>query len=225
MAAARLLRHIFPKVFFARMVGMGLLGASCSFTRFRITEPVPKELWMEIPAKLKQFAFQDIDDIPEERAWGWVSFEDMLDVDWRSAPPDKGAYLAFAFRLDTRRIPPAVLKKHVMMAMREEEHRIKEQGKKFIGRERKSELRDQVRLRLMGRFLPIPSVFDVVWATETNTVYLTSVQTKLIELFVEHFTLSFDLHLEPLTPYALAASFLDDTAIQRLDTLEPTQFA
>ena len=39
---------------------MGILSASCSFTRFKITEPVPKELWMEIPAKLRQFAFQDI---------------------------------------------------------------------------------------------------------------------------------------------------------------------
>lgn len=116
---------------------MGILSASCSFTRFKITEPVPKELWMEIPAKLRQFAFQDIDDIAEERAWGWTSFEDMLDMQWRSAPPEKGAYLAFALRLDTRRIPPAVLKKYVTIALREEEARIKEQGKKFIARDRK----------------------------------------------------------------------------------------
>ena len=67
---------------------MGILSASCSFTRFKITEPVPKELWMEIPAKLRQFAFQDIDDIAEERGWGWTSFEDMLDMQWRSAPPE-----------------------------------------------------------------------------------------------------------------------------------------
>ena len=99
---------------------MGILSASCSFTRFKITEPVPKELWMEIPAKLRQFAFQDIDDIAEERGWGWTSFEDMLDMQWRSAPPEKGAYLAFALRLDTRRIPPAVLKKYVTIALREE---------------------------------------------------------------------------------------------------------
>ena len=57
---------------------MGILSASCSFTRFKITEPVPKELWMEIPAKLRQFAFQDIDDIAEERGWGWTSFEDAM---------------------------------------------------------------------------------------------------------------------------------------------------
>ena len=107
---------------------MGILSASCSFTRFKITEPVPKELWMEIPAKLRQFAFQDIDDIAEERGWGWTSFEDMLDMQWRSAPPEKGAYLAFALRLDTRRIPPAVLKKYVTIALREEEGRIKEKS-------------------------------------------------------------------------------------------------
>ena len=203
---------------------MGLLGASCSFTRFRITETIPKELWMEIPAKLKQFAFQDIDDVADERGWGWTSFEDMLDTQWRSAPPDKGAYLAFALRLDTRRIPPAVLKKHMMIALREEETRIKEQGKKFIARDRKNELKDQVKLRLMSRFLPIPAVFDVAWATDENTVYLASAQSKLIELFMNHFTLTFDLHLEPLTPYALAASMLDEKTLARLDNLEPTSF-
>ena len=203
---------------------MGLLDASCSFTRFRIADTVPRELWMEIPAKLKQFAFQDIDEIAEERAWGWVSFEDMLDSEWGSAPPDKGAYLAFALRLDTRRIPPAVLKKHLAIALREEEKRIHELGKKFIARDRKKELQEQVKLRLMSRFLPIPAVFDVGWATDSNTVYLASTQSKLIELFMNHFTLTFDLHLEPLTPYALAASMLDEANIARLDTLEPTRF-
>lgn len=203
---------------------MGLLSASCSFTRFRITEPVPRELWTEIPAKLKQFAFQDIDDVADERAWGWTCFEDMLDTAWRSAPPEKGAYLAFALRLDTRRIPPAVLKKHVMIALREEESRIKEQGKKFIARERKNELRDQVKLRLMGRFLPIPAVFDIAWNTDSNLVYLSSTQAKLIELFTELFIRTFDLNIEPLTPYTLAASMLDEATLARLDTLEATRF-
>ncbi|MFQ9867055.1 MAG: hypothetical protein ACLRWP_08635 [Bilophila wadsworthia] len=139
---------------------MGILSASCSFTRFKITEPVPKELWMEIPAKLRQFAFQDIDDIAEERGWGWTSFEDMLDMQWRSAPPEKGAYLAFALRLDTRRIPPAVLKKYVTIALREEEGRIKEQGKSSspgIGKRTSG----SGQTAPYGAFSPIPAVFDV----------------------------------------------------------------
>ncbi len=203
---------------------MGLLSASCSFTRFRILDPVPQELWEQIPAKLIQYAIQDIDDIPEERAWGWTCFEDMLDTSWHSAPPHKGEYLAFALRLDTRRIPAAVLKKHLQLALRKEELHNKEQGKKFISRDRRTELRDQVRLRLLGRFLPIPAIFDVVWNTSTNIVYLASTQTKVAELFMNHFTLSFDLHLEPLTPYSLATTMLDEPAMTRLDMLQPTSF-
>lgn len=203
---------------------MGLLSASCSFTRFRILDPVPQELWGQIPAKLKQYSIQDIDDIPEERAWGWACFEDMLDTSWHSAPPEKGEYLAFALRLDTRRIPTAVLKKHLQLALRKEELQNLEQGKKFISRDRRTELRDQVRLRLLGRFLPIPAIFDVVWNTSTNIVYLASTQTKVAELFMNHFTLSFDLHLEPLTPYSLATTMLDEQAMAKLDMLQPTNF-
>lgn len=203
---------------------MGLLSASCSFTRFRILDPVPQELWGQIPAKLKQYAIQDIDDIPEERAWGWTCFEDMLDTSWQSSPPEKGEYLSFALRLDTRRIPTAVLKKHLQLALHKEELQNREQGKKFISRERRTELRDQVRLRLLGRFLPIPAVFDVVWNTSTNLVYLASTQTKVAELFMNHFTLSFDLHLEPLTPYSLATTMLDEQAMTKLDMLQPTSF-
>jgi hypothetical protein len=181
-------------------------------------------LWPAIPDKLRQFSFKDIDAIPEERSWGWTSFDDMLDTAWRSAPPEKGAYLAFAFRLDTRRIPPGVLKKHVLVAVREEEARIREQGTKFIARARKIELRDAVRLRLMQRFLPIPAVFEVIWATDSGRICLASHNTKLIDLFMEHFTLSFNLHLEALTPYGLASTILDEAAMRRADELEPTRF-
>ena len=79
-------------------------------------------------------------------------------------------------------------------------------------------------MRLLGRFLPIPAIFDVVWATDSNIVYLASTQSKLIELFMNHFTLTFDLHLEPLTPYALAATLMDEASLSRLDNLEPTSF-
>ena len=47
---------------------MGFCNASCSFTRFRIIDPIPSELWTQIPDKLRQFAFRDIDDLPEMQA-------------------------------------------------------------------------------------------------------------------------------------------------------------
>lgn len=204
---------------------MGFCNASCSFTRFRIIDPIPSELWTQIPDKLRQFSFRDIDDLPEMQAHGWVCFEDMLDSEWRTAPPHKGAYLLFSLRLDTRRIPAAVIKKHLTLALKAEKEKMQEQGKKFISRERKKELKEQVLLRLRQRFLPIPAEFNVIWATDRNEVWFASTQGKMIDLFMEAFLNSFELHLEQLTPYSLAETLLDEAAMSRLDRIEATQFA
>ena len=51
---------------------MGFANSTCSFTRFRILDSVPDALWPQIPDKLRQSAFRDIDDIPEMQAQGWV---------------------------------------------------------------------------------------------------------------------------------------------------------
>lgn len=204
---------------------MGFLRSSCSFTRFRIIDEIPSDLWLQIPSKLKQFAFQDIDNTTQERAWGWTNFDDMLDTNWHVSPPEKGEYLTFGLRLETRRIPPAVLKKHITIALREEQIRNQNLGQKYINKNRKIELCEQVNLRLFKHFLPIPAIFDVVWSTTTNIVYLTSIQSKLIDLFMNFFTLTFDVHLEIQTPYNLAVSILDEQLfIDKLDNIELTRF-
>ena len=204
---------------------MGFANSTCSFTRFRILDPMPDALWPQIPDKLKQFAFRDIDDIPEMQAQGWVCFEDMLDSEWAVAPPQKGAYIVFSLRLDMRRIPAGVVKKHLALALRQKKERMREQNKTFISRERKKELKEQVMLRLRQRFLPVPGEFNVLWATDKNEVWFASTQNKMIDLFMEEFLKTFELHLEQLTPYTLAASMLDEESLIRLDQLEATQFA
>lgn len=203
---------------------MGFLSTSTTFTRFRFTEPIPKDLWGNISAKLKQYSFRDIDDTPDERAWGWVNFDDMLDTAWASSPPEKGEYLCFSLRLDTRRIPPAVLKKHTLIALREEEKKAKEQGRDYISRTRKKELQDAVKAKLMARFLPIPAEFNVVWNTREHIVYFGSIQEKVIHLFTEFFSLTFDLDLEPLTPFSLAVQLLGEDSIKKLENVTFCQF-
>lgn len=203
---------------------MGFSSNSCSFTRFRILDSVPQELWPQIPNRLKQYAFRDIDDMPEMEAHGWVNFDDMLDTAWETSPPQKGTYIVFSLRQDLRRIPAGVIKKHVAIAMRDEKERMKEHGKKYVSRERKQELKEQVILRLRSRFLPVPGEFNVLWATDKNEVWFASTQGKMIDLFTEYFLVTFDLHLEQLTPYSLATHLLDEKYHNRLDMLESTQF-
>jgi hypothetical protein len=201
---------------------MGFANNTCSFTRFRILDTVPDELWQQIPDRLRKFAFRDIDDIPEVQSQGWTAFEDMLDTTWENAPPQKGAYLLFSLRVDTRRIPAGVVKKHLALALREEKARM--QGKAFIARDRKQEIKEQVLLRLRRRFLPVPGTFDVLWATERNEVWFASTQDKMIDMFLEEFLKSFELHLEQMTPYNLASFMLDEESLIHLDQLESTSF-
>lgn len=201
-----------------------IVSSSVSFTRFRVIDSIPPDLWTQIPDKLRQFAFRDIDDLPEMQAAGWTCFEDMLDTEWRTAPPQKGDYFTFSLRLDTRRIPPAIIKKQLSLALKAEREKMQAQGKKFISRERKKDLKEQVLLRLRQRFLPTPAEFNVIWATDRNEVWFASTQGKMIDLFMELFITSFGLHLEQIEPYSLAEGLLDDVEMGKLDRCEATQF-
>ena len=204
---------------------MSFLKNSTSFTRFRINEEVPASLWQEVPDKLRQYCFKDIDDLPEKQSWGWASFEDMLDVEWKQNPPQKGGeYLAFCLRLETRRVPPAVIKKHVGLALKKEEEQIRQINKTFVSRERKKEIKELVLLQLNKRFLPIPAEFQVIWNTQSNEVWFSSTQSKMLDLFQEFFTQSFGLYLEQLTPYGLAEEILGEAGLAKLDGLQATTF-
>lgn len=199
---------------------MGFSNSSCSFTRFRVIDPVTAAVITEIPQKLSQFAFRDIEELPEMQGYGWVCLDDMLDSQWDAAPPFKGEFAVFSLRLDTRRIPAGVIKKHLALAIKQEIT----PEKKFISRERKKELREQVLLKLRQRFLPVPAEFNVIWELQTGQVWFASVQTKMLDLFQEYFLNTFDLHLEQLTPYNLATAILGETQIGELDSIQATQF-
>lgn len=204
---------------------MSILSASMGISRYRVMEPVNNEVLGEIPQRLKEFSFRDIDDTTDERSFGWTNIDDFLDVSWTKSPPEKGQYLTFSLRLETRRVSPAVFKKHFQIALNKEMAQNKEAGKEFISRARKQEIREQVMLKLRARALPIPTTFDVAWDTNSGRVILDTTNTKAKALFEDHFQASFDLHLEPLTPFYLALNMLGEEAASTLENLEPTQFA
>jgi len=201
-----------------------LLSASLGLTRYRVVEAIPDSLWREAPKRLKDNAFRDIDATTDERSFGWCNIDNMLDMDWAESPPEKGHYLCFALRLDTRRIPPAVFKKHCMIALAGELEQAKAEGKAFISKDRRREIREQVMLRLRARSLPVPAVFDAVWSMRTGRILLASTNAKAKALFEDHFNLTFGLNLEPLTPFFLAMDMLGEAATPRLETLEPSNF-
>lgn len=177
-----------------------LSASTLNVTKLRIVSDATSRLvlaHMDAPSLLKKHPFLPIDDTPQERSFGWCAWGDLTDTEWNAATPDiGGTYLAFALRIDLRKIAPTLLKKELAIAMKEEEARNREQGKKFINRERKAEIKAQVKLRLMGRALPTPKSIGVVWDTVNDTVYFLSVNDKEVALFCELFTGTFNLELK-----------------------------
>lgn len=204
---------------------MGFMNSSSSFSRFYVLDPVPDSLWSELPDRLKKHAFSDIDDLPEKQAFGWVNFDDMLDSQWELSSPHKGSFFAFSLRLDTRRIPSGVIKKHLTLALRKEEKTNENNNKKYTSRERKKEIKDQVMLWLLKRFLPVPGEFNILWMPEKNEVWFASTECKMIDIFMEFFLITFDLHLEQLTPFSLASSMLNEIHQVSLEKIEPCNFS
>jgi len=204
---------------------MGLLAASGGFTRYRIVGDVQDQILREAPDRLKRFAFVEIEESAEERSFGWVALEDYLDTEWNCAPPEKGHYLTFALRLDTRRVSPAVLKKHLRLALDHEKALIKDTGKAYISKDRKKEIAERVKLSLMARSLPIPAVFEAVWNTLDHVIWLCTTNSKVQTLFEDLFTMTFELHLEPQTPAYLAERIVGAERSLALEQLEPSYFA
>lgn len=203
---------------------MAFFSPSVSITRYRIMDEVSDQLLREVPERLVKHAFQDIDHTADERSFGWVCADDYLDSRWQASPPEKGHFFVFSLRLDTRRVSPAVFKKHVALAEREFLASITDPDKRFISKDRKREIREQVMLKLRARALPVPAVFEAAWDLRSHTVYLASTNSKVRSLFEDLFTLTFELALEPLTPFFLAARMLGEEALPRLESLEPTDF-
>lgn len=203
---------------------MSFLKTSTSFTRFNVIDDVKPEIYDSIEDILRKFAIVDIDDIADERAYGWTSFDDMLDTGFSESSPRKGEFIVFALRLDTRRIAPAIIKKHTAIAIRQEEEKLAELGKKYISKDRKKEIIEQVKLKLRTRTLPVPAVFEVIWDYAGKTVYFASTQRKVLDLFSEYFVRSFDVAIEQVLPYTLAQTILGEGCEDKLDALEPTVF-
>lgn len=200
---------------------MGIFSASSSITRYRVVQEVDSQFWSQVQDLLLQNAFQEIEDSSQESSLGWVSLENMLDSKWRTASPFKGEYLVFALREDRKKVPPALFRKYYQLALQEQQELNQEQGIDKVSRAQQKKLKEQVRTRLLSTTMPVPAVFEVVWNTGNQHVYLGSTSSRAKALFEEYFSSSFRLNLEPLNGYFLARSMLDEEKQGVLDSYKP----
>jgi len=177
---------------------MGLLKGTLTFSRYRLQEPLPGNFNDLLHRQIKRFAFRELPLAGEEKSSGWTSLENVLDTQFEYANYSVGDYVAFAFRLDRKSVPPALLKIRYLEA---EKKTLAAKAKKFLSKGEREEIKERIHLELLSKTFPVPSFFDVCWSLSQNWVIFGSFSPKVTEEFEKLFKKSFNLTLSPLVPW------------------------
>ena len=82
---------------------MGIFAKSLSCTRYFVRGETPPDFLSWADERLQSYLFREIDDTNDEKAWGWVELDNLLQTSFEGGQAHKGEYLAFSLRIDTRK--------------------------------------------------------------------------------------------------------------------------
>ncbi|MEA2084383.1 MAG: recombination-associated protein RdgC [Thermodesulfobacteriota bacterium] len=200
---------------------MGLLSGSVSFVRYAIEGDPPQNFWDFTAEQVAKFSFKDIDDSYEERSVGWVSTFNMFDSEFTEAAYSAGDYIVLSLRIDERKVSLAALKK---FCLKEEERIKKERRVPRLNKAVRQEIKENVRLMLVKKAVPIPSVYDLCWNFSKGTLLFFSTGRKAQEVLENFFKETFGLRIVLQIPYLAAAHLLDDQNRKTLSDIGPSIF-
>jgi DNA recombination-dependent growth factor C len=196
---------------------MGLIKGSLALTRYRVREEPPETLTDEyLSGRLAGNAFVDIEHAPEERSLGLVEFFNHLDSNFNPATYRFGGLLAFTLRLDSRRLPGAILNRYC--AIREAQHLAKT-GQRPNSVVRKG-LKEAVRSDLLRRALLDTELMEVLWLIRENEIWLAAAGEKRRLSFEDLWGRTFGLALEMLVPVTLGLETVPEELRQALLNLK-----
>ena len=195
---------------------MSLLQGTLSLRRFLVLGPVPSEA--DLLEGLRQDAFRPFEDGLEEERLGWCDWRNLLitppDGDWLT----QDRFAIFGLRLDTRKVPTALLKAQVELRLQSLQ---KEKDLAFVGKEARISLADEGKAELLVQVLPTPRIAEVAWDLKGGMLWTTASSSKTQSALTGLFIKSFGCELQPLAPLLLAGRLLPSVPVDSLMALEP----
>jgi DNA recombination-dependent growth factor C len=201
---------------------MGLISGSGSFTRYLTHGALPENFMEGLSEKIARYSFRNLDEKSiDERSVGWVNVMDMFDSRFAGLDFLKEPYITMSLRVDERKIPATALKQYCLEA---EEKIKKDENLEYLPKNRRSDIKDGVRLRLLKRAIPVSRCYDMIWNYSTGLIIFGSTTNRLCDKFVEFFLQTFDIQLQAICPYTLASRFLEKegSSSDLLDGLGPS---
>ena len=197
---------------------MGLLSRTATFVRYAVEGVLPGNFWEFAAERIAKFSFQDIDDTFDEYSIGWVSIDNMFDSSFAYASHAVGDYIVLSMRIDERKVSQTLLHKY---ALKEEERIKKDKQVPRLSRSHRVRIKEDIRLQLVKKSLPVPCIYDLCWNLADNTVLFFSTNSKAQSVLEDFFKECFGLRIILQVPYLAAAHLLDLPGQERLQDLHP----
>ena len=197
---------------------MGLLSRTSTFVRYSVEGQLPDKFWDFAAERIAQFSFRDIDETFDEYSIGWVSVDNMFYSTFAHASYAVGDQIVLAMRIDERKVSPTLLKK---FSLKEEDRLKKERQIPRLSRSQRVQIKEYIRLQLVKKALPVPSVYELSWNLANNTVLFFSISTKAQSILEDFFKECFGFTVILQVPYLAAANLLDDSQQERLKEIQP----
>lgn len=202
---------------------MGIQSPTASISRYHVEGDLEKPMIETVRRGLKSNLIEDIDNDSIETSVGWTSFHQPYQPNFEGPSFIFGTFFVFSLRIDKKTVPPKLLHKHFMLASAK---RLADTGQRYLSRNEKQALKEQVAGQLMQRMPATPNVYELIWHPEEASLFfftgLKAANEELETLFVR----SFGVSLIRLFPYTVAElnSNLNDTERDILQSLKPTDF-
>ncbi len=202
---------------------MGLLSSTVSVTRYQVKGEPENPVLESVYKGLTKNAIKEIDDDSVEKGVGWTSFENPYTPDFEGSSFVIGTYLVFSMRIDKKSIPPKVIKKHYTLEMASQ---LKKTGRKYLSRNEKKTLKENVINVLSLRTPATPNIYDIIWNLEESWLWFFSNLKTANEELETLFSKSFKLSLIRLFPFTTADLMPNLSQAKRdvLSKLSPTTF-
>ena len=179
---------------------MSLLSSSVSVARYKVGGAVEGAIMETVHEGLKRHAMTTIEDEYAEITIGWTPFESDFEPDFEKYTFTFGNYFIFSMRIDKKGVPAKIIKKYMALEIAK---KLKEDGRDFLSKNEKTDIKDAVTEKLMRQIPSTPNVYNVMWDHEKETVYFFSTQKAANEEFETLFARSFKVKLIKLFPFTM----------------------
>ena len=186
---------------------MGLINGGASYTRFVVNEEIPKDFHTVATSRLERFAFKEINPKKhEEISIGWVAYDNPTNARVTIEKAFFGDYSVLGIRVDKKTISSILYKAELSQALRVLRQELK--GKKPTT-QRVSELREELRTKMLEAIAPQVAVYEMVWNFQSGTVFFSSQSRKAVDMFTELFKDTFELTLNEMDIVELTENYLE----------------